>query len=107
MKIKLLADYRGVLTGEQFFTAGEHDLPGGMAQALINEGRAELAERDEPTGEKQSIPGVGEEIAAALWNAGYKSLADIAAAPDADLLKISGIGKGRLKQIRESINGLL
>lgn len=42
MKVKLLADYRGVLTGEAFYAAGEHELSDDMAQALINGGRAEL-----------------------------------------------------------------
>ena len=40
MKITLLADYRGVLTNEVFYPAGEHDLPDGVAQALIKAGRA-------------------------------------------------------------------
>ena len=46
MKVLLLADYRGVLTGEQYYEAGEHDLPAGIAQALVNDGRAESLEPD-------------------------------------------------------------
>ena len=48
MKIKLLADYRGVLTGEQFYTAGEHDLEEGTASALVAAGRAEYIDAPEP-----------------------------------------------------------
>ena len=44
MKITLLADYRGVLTNEVFYLAGEHDLPDRIAQALIKAGRAVAAE---------------------------------------------------------------
>ena len=40
MKITLLTDYRGVLTNEVFYLAGEHDLPDGIAQALVDAGRA-------------------------------------------------------------------
>lgn len=54
MKINLLNDYRGVLTSEQFLTAGEHDLPDGMAQALIDEGRAEAIEEKKPAAKKKS-----------------------------------------------------
>ena len=45
MKINLLADYRGVLTNEQYYLAGEHDLPAAVAQALVDEGRAESLEK--------------------------------------------------------------
>ena len=45
MKIKLLADYRGVLSSELFYVAGEYDAPGNMpedvALALVEHGRAE------------------------------------------------------------------
>jgi hypothetical protein len=44
MKVKLLQDYRGVLTNEAFFTAGEHDMADDMARALVNDGRAEALE---------------------------------------------------------------
>ena len=40
MKINLLSDYQGVLTNEVFYLAGEHDVPDGVAQALIKAGRA-------------------------------------------------------------------
>jgi hypothetical protein len=43
MKIKLLADYRGVLTDEEYYTAGVHDLPEEQAKALVDAGRAEVA----------------------------------------------------------------
>lgn len=49
----------------------------------------------------QLLPGIGVEIMAALAAAGYDGLDKIQAASDADLLAISGIGRGRLRQIRE------
>lgn len=48
MRINLLNDYRGVLTGEQFYTAGEHDLEEGTASALVAAGRAEYIDVPEP-----------------------------------------------------------
>lgn len=53
MRIKLLADYRGVLTGERFFKAGEHDLSEETAVALVNAGRATVME---PTPEPETKP---------------------------------------------------
>ena len=47
MKIRLLVDYRGVLTDEEYFTAGEYNVGPGYpiseawAKALIADGRAE------------------------------------------------------------------
>jgi len=44
MVIKLTADYRGVLTGETYYTAGTYAVPGEMleahAAALVAAGRA-------------------------------------------------------------------
>ena len=48
MKIHLYADYRGVLTGERFYAAGEHDLDEGAAIALVAAGRAEYIDAPEP-----------------------------------------------------------
>jgi len=48
MKIKLLVDYRGVLTEEQYFVAGEYDMPDKWAIGLIAEGRAESLEPERP-----------------------------------------------------------
>jgi len=56
MKIELLADYRGVLTGELYYTAGVYGVPDNMpksyANALVEEGRAVIcklpAEDDTP-----------------------------------------------------------
>ena len=48
MKIQLLADYRGVLTGEVFYPAGEHDLDDKTAAALVAAGRAVLVVAPEP-----------------------------------------------------------
>ena len=107
MKINLLADYRGYLTNEQYYTKGEHDLPASIAGALVAAGRAELIEPDAPTGAKRKLPGVDEKIANALWQAGYKTLQAIADASDDELLAVSGIGKARIAQIREALDDLL
>ena len=48
MKTHLYADYRGVLTGERFYAAGEHDLDEGAAIALVAAGRAEYIDEPEP-----------------------------------------------------------
>jgi hypothetical protein len=48
MKIKLLADYRGVLTGEAYYKAGEHEMPEKVAQALVKAGRATSVNEPEP-----------------------------------------------------------
>lgn len=53
MKIKLLADYRGVLTAERFYTAGEHDFDENTAAALVAAGRAEYVEQPEPEPEPE------------------------------------------------------
>lgn len=44
MKIRFLVDYRGVLTGEEYFLAGA--VADGLenAEALVAEGRAEVVE---------------------------------------------------------------
>lgn len=44
MKIKLLVDYRGELTDEAFYPAGEYgdgDIPAGHMRGLVAAGRAE------------------------------------------------------------------
>ncbi|MBX3056922.1 MAG: hypothetical protein KF770_10660 [Anaerolineae bacterium] len=50
------------------------------------------------------LPGVGEEIAAALAAAGYGDVGRVRAASDSELLAISGIGPARLRKIREVLN---
>ena len=51
MKIKLLVDYRGVLTHEAYYTAGQYSIPDDMpesyAKELVKAGRAVMV--DEPT----------------------------------------------------------
>ncbi len=43
VKVRFLVDYRGILTKEQYFTAGaEVEFPEGIAEALVAEERAEL-----------------------------------------------------------------
>lgn len=48
MRIRLLVDYRGVLTEEEYYTAGEYIIPGDMpdafAENLISAGRAVVVE---------------------------------------------------------------
>lgn len=56
MKVKLLADYRGVLTDEIFYKAGEHDLPADVGAALINAGRAVSLEKMEVEKEVSPLP---------------------------------------------------
>jgi hypothetical protein len=48
MKVNLFADYRGVLTGEQFFAAGVHDIDEAIANNLVANGRAEYVDKPEP-----------------------------------------------------------
>ena len=57
MKIRLLVDYRGVLTDEKYFVAGEYEAPGDMpeayAKALIADARAEeIIEKAPPANPK-------------------------------------------------------
>jgi len=52
---------------------------------------------------KQDLPGIGNEIADALRNAGFDSVEKIRQASDEQLLAISGIGKGRLETIRAAL----
>jgi len=51
MKIKMLIDYRGVLTGEHYYSAGVYDVPDGIppdhAEALIGAGHA-IEQKPEP-----------------------------------------------------------
>jgi hypothetical protein len=48
VKVRLDADYRGVLTGESFYPAGVYvagdDMPSGHADALVKAGRAVVVE---------------------------------------------------------------
>ena len=50
MKVRLTADYRGVLSDEAYYTAGDYvagvDMTPAHAQALVEAGRAELLEAD-------------------------------------------------------------
>lgn len=60
MRIRLLADYRGRLSGEQFYPAGEYDAPDQMpqevAEGLVAHGRAELVEQAQPEPEPKPTP---------------------------------------------------
>jgi len=57
-----------------------------------------------PAVTKQDLPGIGNEIADALRNAGFDSVEKIKQASDEQLLAISGIGKGRLETIRAALS---
>ena len=50
MRLRLTADYRGVLTDEAYYRAGEYtagqDMPTTHAKALISAGRAVVTEAD-------------------------------------------------------------
>ncbi|MBE2197528.1 MAG: helix-hairpin-helix domain-containing protein [Anaerolinea sp.] len=50
-----------------------------------------------------NIPGIGVEIVVALANAGFTTVAEIAAATDEQLLNISGIGPARLVNVRAAL----
>lgn len=60
MIINLLSDYRGVLTKEVYFTAGQYSIPDDMPESYANElvkaGRAEIVEeaKPEPIAEPES-----------------------------------------------------
>lgn len=67
---------------------------------LVEVGAAE-AEADEPAAD--SVTDVfGEKVGGLLLEAGYSTADVVAAANDADLLAIDGIGKATLAEIRES-----
>lgn len=61
MRISLLSDYRGVLTDEEYFTAGEYEAgPGlpmseGMARALVSAGRAVEIEKERPASQVKKV----------------------------------------------------
>ena len=61
-----------------------------------------VVERDvpDPGVALERIPGLNEEIVAALHARGYMTLAQVQAASDAELLAVSGIGPARLARIR-------
>jgi hypothetical protein len=48
----------------------------------------------------QTLNGVGEELAGALYDAGYRSPTQVRLAPDVDLISIAGIGEHNLEKIR-------
>jgi hypothetical protein len=48
----------------------------------------------------QTLDGVGEEIAGALYDAGFRTPTAVRLAPDADLIGIAGIGEQNLHTIR-------
>jgi hypothetical protein len=51
-------------------------------------------------GELCGLPGVGGKIAERLYRAGFRTLEEIQAASDGDILKVQGVGKGLLGKIR-------
>lgn len=51
-------------------------------------------------GELCCLPGVGMKVAERIYRAGFRTIAEIQAASDEDLLKVEGIGKGFLRKLR-------
>ncbi len=51
------------------------------------------------------IPTINSELACMLQTYGYNTFEDLRRAADADLLKLSGIGPGRLARIRAYLEG--
>jgi len=58
MRINLFSDYRGVLTGEQFYQAGIVDVSDGIASALVAAGRAEYVDEPKVESEPEHKPRV-------------------------------------------------
>ena len=52
-------------------------------------------------GELGCLPGVGAKVAERLYWAGFRSVEEIQAASDEDLLMVEGVGKGLLRKLRE------
>lgn len=88
--VKFLQDYRGELTGEQYYTAGTvAAFPDGQAAALVAAGRAEKSgepatepetEQAEATQERYpwaDVKWVGPQIENALWYLGLNTKADL------------------------------
>lgn len=49
MRVRFLVDYRGHLTDEQFYVAGDEvEFPDEVAEQLIADGRAEVVEQAQP-----------------------------------------------------------
>lgn len=53
-------------------------------------------------GELCCLPGVGVKVAERLYRAGFRTIKEIEAASDQDLLKVEGLGKGLLRKLRGS-----
>jgi predicted flap endonuclease-1-like 5' DNA nuclease len=52
-------------------------------------------------GELSCLPGVGPKVAERLYRSGFRSVEEIQAASDEDLLMVEGVGKGLLRKLRE------
>ncbi len=84
--VRFLQDYRGELTGEQYYTAGTvAAFPDGQAAALVDAGRAAWATQQAepepadtpPAVDWTEVRGVGPQIAGALEYLGLTSKADL------------------------------
>ena len=53
-------------------------------------------------GELCGLPGVGPKVAERLYRSGFRTVEEVQAASDEDLLKVEGLGKGLLRKLRES-----
>lgn len=101
--VKFLQDYRGVLTEEQYYTAGAvASFPDGRAAALVQAGRAErVTEASEPAAAVEAHPdesvdftrvkGVGDSTNLALYNAEILTWMDVLETGVVELAKLDGV----------------
>jgi hypothetical protein len=54
-------------------------------------------------GELCCLPGVGVKVAERLYRAGFRTVEEIQAASDEDLLRVEGLGKGLLRKLRGTL----
>ncbi|MBM5785756.1 MAG: helix-hairpin-helix domain-containing protein [Cyanobacteria bacterium K_DeepCast_35m_m1_288] len=52
-------------------------------------------------GQLCDLPGVGLKVAERLYREGFRTVEEIQAAPDEELLRVEGVGKGLLRKLRE------
>ena len=82
-KIRFIVDYRGALTGEQYFTAGT-EMSHASAAALVADGRAEFVEI-EPTDDLDGLS--VKQLKQRAQNAGVKGYGRMKRAALVDALK--------------------
>ncbi len=104
--VKFLQDYRGVLTGERYFTAGTTaSFPADVARQLVDAGRVEyvVPAPASTAVDWTQVRGVGPEIANALIYMGLDSKEKLLAYVDENgadsLAEIPSVSKSRAKAI--------